>query len=625
MFAVMIEGLIFMFLSLIDARRFVMKYFPMHLMKSGMAGIGLFLAFIGLQAGNGIDIIRANPAVLIDIVAFDGAYQARTFLGLFFFFLMALLVAMNVRGGIMIAILLSTFFCWILEAGEVTQFVYQPVCCLGTVKFAGDFFPAAGSSWLGTEQFMPKPICEGPAGVFEVTGTGKNVYLDPNDDPFNAKTDKYYVSEWTGGRVTGDYYNWTVTDLDGTVNYVPGKALQYKGNGDGRNSLGFKGDCMDVCHAMFGGFGGVTPGVYGYGPCFGTTLIHAGCWTGMSHRAMGDLDQDTMRAMDKMGTAPAGTPTLGLGEMASSYTVIDGFGEGCLGGAGRIPKTFGAPSGFAAAPKAMPAGDIIAPYPGWFGCSTDANGTETCTSGDVSGGTVAAFDTEGLTMENFGIPLLVLLYVDFIGTLAFLYAAADRLGVIDPANPGMFEGCYAAFWADAVGTFIGGILGTSSVTTYGESMAGIGEGGKTGLTALWIAFFNFLCIFLSPFISSIPTISTGPALIMVGVFMASGLRDIDWYDYMQAIPAIVTILLMPVTYKIEVGICMGAFVYIFMKIFSLRILLDYPGYDKLPGCIQAYITRQPLSASELAKVEGGIAPTKATVSTTVSASISAEA
>ena len=86
MFAVMIEGLIFMFLSLIDARRFVMKYFPMHLMKSGMAGIGLFLAFIGLQAGNGIDIIRANPAVLVDIVAFDGAFQARTFLGLFFFF-----------------------------------------------------------------------------------------------------------------------------------------------------------------------------------------------------------------------------------------------------------------------------------------------------------------------------------------------------------------------------------------------------------------------------------------------------------------------------------------------------------------------------------------------------------
>ena len=73
----------------------------------------------------------------------------------------------------------------------------------------------------------------------------------------------------------------------------------------------------------------------------------------------------------------------------------------------------------------------------------------------------------------------------------------------------------------------GGLLGTSSVTTYGESMAGVYEGGRTGLTALVIAFCNFLCIFLAPFISSIPTIATGPALMLVGVFMIEGVKGLQ--------------------------------------------------------------------------------------------------
>ena len=69
----------------------------------------------------------------------------------------------------------------------------------------------------------------------------------------------------------------------------------------------------------------------------------------------------------------------------------------------------------------------------------------------------------------------------FIGTMGFFYAAADLSGLVDPAHPETFPGCYAAFMADAVGTFLGGIFGTSSVTTYGESMAGVYECGRTGL------------------------------------------------------------------------------------------------------------------------------------------------
>jgi len=200
-------------------------------------------------------------------------------------------------------------------------------------------------------------------------------------------------------------------------------------------------------------------------------------------------------------------------------------------------------------------------------------------------------------------------------TIGFLGAAADYLDMAsggkfkDPNDPSSFKGCYAAFWADAIGTWIGGILGTSSVTTYGESMTGIAEGGRTGLTALWIAFFNFLCMFLAPFISSIPTISTGPALLMVGVFMASGLQDIDWHDPMQAIPSLLTVLLMPVTYKIEVGICAGILVLLTMQIFSLRIFLHIPGcYDMMPDCLKSFISNQKLSAYERSLIEGTDVP-----------------
>lgn len=157
--------------------------------------------------------------------------------------------------------------------------------------------------------------------------------------------------------------------------------------------------------------------------------------------------------------------------------------------------------------------------------------------------------------------------------MGFLYAAAECAGLMDPKKPDTFPGCYAAFWADAIGTFVGGLFGTSSVTTYGESMAGVYEGGRTGVTALVIAFLNFLSMFFAPFFSSIPTLSTGPALIMVGVFMIQGVKDIDWMDYMQAIPSLLCILLQPVTYKIEVGICAGA-----CPLMRLACLLPYQTY-----------------------------------------------
>jgi xanthine/uracil/vitamin C permease (AzgA family) len=303
-------------------------------------------------------------------------------------------------------------------------------------------------------------------------------------------------------------------------------------------------------------------------------------------------------------------------DRATEQVLIDGFGEGCLGGAGRIPKTYKAPTSIADAPFAEQAGDIKEPWPGFFGCIyNDAGDLLSCWAGDIDGGTIMAFDTEDLTWDNFGKPLLTLFYVDFLGTMGFLYAAADLSGLIDPANPETFPGCYAAFMADAVGTLFGGFLGTSSVTTYGESMAGVYEGGRTGLTALVIAFFNFICMFLAPFFSAIPTISTGPALVMVGVFMIEGVKDIDWADYMQAIPSLVCILLQITTYKIEVGIIGALFVWAFMMVVSLRFLLYIPGcYKALPAGLQKFIANQQGDAAFKAKVaELGGEPSKNSV------------
>ena len=147
--------------------------------------------------------------------------------------------------------------------------------------------------------------------------------------------------------------------------------------------------------------------------------------------------------------------------------------------------------------------------------------------------------------------------------------------------------------ADAVGTFVGGFLGTSSVTTYGESMAGVYEGGRTGLTALVIAFLNFICIFMTPLLSSVPTLSTGPALVMVGVFMIEGVKDIDWTDYMQAIPSTICILLQITTYKIEVGVLGALLVWSFLMIFSGRVFLYIPGaWEKLPAFLQRFVASQ---------------------------------
>lgn len=117
-----------------------------------------------------------------------------------------------------------------------------------------------------------------------------------------------------------------------------------------------------------------------------------------------------------------------------------------------------------------------------------------------------------------------------------------------------------ALFADSTATSIGALLGTSNTTTYVESAAGIGQGGKTGLTAVTVGILFLLCLFIAPIAGMVPAAATAPALIIVGVLMADGLGKIDWDDVSIAIPAFLTVALMPFTYSITTGVA-GGFVF----------------------------------------------------------------
>ena len=118
------------------------------------------------------------------------------------------------------------------------------------------------------------------------------------------------------------------------------------------------------------------------------------------------------------------------------------------------------------------------------------------------------------------------------------------------------------FLADSIATVAGACFGTSTTTTYVESASGVGEGGRTGLTAFSVAIFFALALFLSPIFLAIPGAATAPALIIVGVMMMPSIKTIHWEDYCKAIPAFVTIIMMPLAYSISDGILLGVISYV---------------------------------------------------------------
>lgn len=151
------------------------------------------------------------------------------------------------------------------------------------------------------------------------------------------------------------------------------------------------------------------------------------------------------------------------------------------------------------------------------------------------------------------------LFIDMFDTIGTVVGVSVKSGMVD--KDGNVDGINKVLMADAVATVAGAVFGTSTTTTYIESASGVSEGGRTGLTSFTIAVCFAIALMFSPLFLAIPGAATGPVLFIVGVMMASPVRDIDWSDYSEATPAFVTMLLMPLAYSISDGIMLGMITY----------------------------------------------------------------
>ena len=151
---------------------------------------------------------------------------------------------------------------------------------------------------------------------------------------------------------------------------------------------------------------------------------------------------------------------------------------------------------------------------------------------------------------------------DLFDTIGIFIGTGKKSGIFKISNnnklPKKLE---RALVADSTGSLFGSMLGTSNVTTYLESTAGIEAGGRTGLTSLFVSLFFFLALFISPLIKMVPTAAVAPVLIMIGLTMIEGIGNINWKDMVIAIPAFFTIVLMPLAYSITTGIEIGFILY----------------------------------------------------------------
>lgn len=181
--------------------------------------------------------------------------------------------------------------------------------------------------------------------------------------------------------------------------------------------------------------------------------------------------------------------------------------------------------------------------------------------------TFMKMDFSGLLSLDFWIVVLTFFFVDFFDTLGTLTGLAQSAGFM---KNGDFPRASRAYMADAIGTSVGAVFGTSTVTTYIESGAGIAEGGRTGLTALVTALLMLAMLFFSPLAMTVPAYATAPALIFVGTLMISHLGKIKWDDITEALPAFLTVISMPLTYSIANGIAVGVASHTLIKTLSGR-------------------------------------------------------
>lgn len=175
----------------------------------------------------------------------------------------------------------------------------------------------------------------------------------------------------------------------------------------------------------------------------------------------------------------------------------------------------------------------------------------------------------GYFWNNLGICLpivLSLFFIDLFDNMGTLIAVCTRAKLHN--KNGEITNLNRALQADAFAAMLGSILGTSSVTSYIESAAGVEQGGRTGLVSVVVGICFLMALFISPLLLSIPLAATTPALLMVGFFMMSEVKHIDFEDIILALPAFITMIMIPLTFSIAEGLTCGLVAYLILKIAS---------------------------------------------------------
>ena len=247
----------------------------------------------------------------------------------------------------------------------------------------------------------------------------------------------------------------------------------------------------------------------------------------------------------------------------ASYMCVDAAGnEGCDYAGTDVLVAVNVPSGWGAAEATAPelgigTGKLI---------STDA-----LTATGAVGAAIGAFGdigsgTDQTPLGDFLLIMITFLFVDIFDTAGTLYSVGRAAGYVDENDELMNSN--EAFMSDAAATIVGALTGTSTTTTYIESAAGVEEGGKTGLVAVTVGVLMLSGLFLSGLFQAIPQFAMATALIVVGSLMMKQVADIDWDNLEMAVPAFLTMVLMPFTFSIAAGIAWGVIAYVAIQIIA---------------------------------------------------------
>ena len=186
-------------------------------------------------------------------------------------------------------------------------------------------------------------------------------------------------------------------------------------------------------------------------------------------------------------------------------------------------------------------------------------------SAPAMGATFFTMDFAGLFKIGILDIIFVFLFVDMFDTIGTLIGVGEQGGFM---KDGKLPRVNKALTADAVGTTFGAMTGTSTVTSYIESAAGVAEGGRTGLSSVFVGLFFLAALFFTPLVTAIPQYATAPALIIVGALMTKNVTKIKWDDMTEMIPAFLTLIAIPLTYSIANGIAIGFISYPLIKLFT---------------------------------------------------------